>query len=70
VTLKGAKGKRIQISGKPVSKSTYYIGDAPVGSIFVSAYKVVEDGTHNTWYEINYNHRQAWVPASAVTVSH
>lgn len=70
VTLKGAKGKRVQVSGKPASKSMYYIGDAPVGSVFVSAYTVVEDGTHNTWYEINYNHRQAWVPASAVTVSH
>ena len=27
------------------------------------------DGTGRLWYEINYNHRQAWVPASEVTLS-
>ena len=37
-------------------------------SVFVSAYTVIEDGTNNLWYEINYNHRQAWVPSSEVTV--
>jgi hypothetical protein len=26
------------------------------------------DGAGTLWYEINYNHRQAWVPASEVTL--
>jgi N-acetyl-anhydromuramyl-L-alanine amidase AmpD len=67
VKLKG--GKPIQISGKPATNTAttdYHIGDAPNGSVFISGYKVVEDGTKNIWYSINYNHRQAWVPASNV----
>lgn len=66
VKLKSPDGQAVPISGKPGAGSEYYIGDAPVGAQFVSAYKVLEDGTNSTWYEINYNHRQAWVPASAV----
>ncbi len=50
------------------SPTTYVLGNAPAGSTFVSAYTVIEDGTSNLWYEINYNHRQAWVPASEVTL--
>ncbi len=68
VSLKGANGSIPQISGRPTTGSKYFIGDAPVGSDFVSAYTVIEDGTSNLWYEINYNHRQAWVPASEVTI--
>jgi hypothetical protein len=43
------------------------IGDAPNDAIFASMFTVIEDGTTNLWYEINYNHRQAWVPAAEVT---
>jgi hypothetical protein len=71
VMLKSANGAALQISGKPaVNTSTldYHIGDAPNGSLFVSGYTVHEDGTNNVWYSINYNHRQAWVPASSVVV--
>lgn len=66
VRLRAVNGRSVQVSGSPVTGSTYVIGDAPVQSVFVSAYTVLEDGTSNRWYEINYNHRQAWVPASSV----
>src|SRR5262249_45743167 len=58
-----------QVYGKPASAATgaNVIGDAPNNSIFVSAFTVIEDGTNNLWYEINYNHMQAWVPAEEVT---
>ena len=58
-----------KVYGKPTSAATNdnVIGDAPNNSIFVSMFTVVEDGTNNLWYEINYNHRQAWVPAEEVT---
>ena len=71
VMLKSANGSPIQISGKPAANTStvdYHIGDAPSGSLFVSGYTVHEDGTNNVWYSINYNHRQAWVPASSVLV--
>lgn len=70
VTLKSTDGSPVQISGKPATNTTgsYHIGDAPDGSTFVSSYQVVEDGSNNVWYEINYNHHQAWVPANNVTV--
>ena len=68
VALNGTQGQLPLISGRPTTGSRYSIGDTPNGSLFVSAYTVIEDGTTNLWYEINYNHRQAWVPASEVTV--
>lgn len=71
VMLKSANGSAIQISGKPAANTStidYHIGDAPNGSRFVSGYTVHADGTNNVWYSINYNHRQAWVPASSVVV--
>ncbi|GER87612.1 amidase [Dictyobacter vulcani] len=68
VTLNSASGADIPITGKPLT-GAITIGHAPSGSIFVSGYTYVEDGTTNLWYEINYNHRQAWVPASAVVLT-
>jgi hypothetical protein len=58
-----------KVYGRPVDAASdeNVIGDAPNNSIFVSAFTVIEDGTDNLWYEINYNHRQAWVPAAEVT---
>lgn len=73
VRLHSADGKPVQISGSPKSNAAtinYYIGNAPDGATFVSGYQVLEDGTRHQWYEINYNHRQAWVPASAIQVVH
>jgi N-acetyl-anhydromuramyl-L-alanine amidase AmpD len=59
-----------QIYGRPITGGNNSIlGDAPAGSMFISAFTLFEDGTTNLWYEINYNHRQAWVPASEVVNS-
>lgn len=63
------------IYGRPATQaagySNYQIGEAPNSALFVSAYTATiteSDGTTQTlWYEINYNHRQAWVPASEIT---
>ncbi|GAC1565290.1 MAG: N-acetylmuramoyl-L-alanine amidase [Ktedonobacteraceae bacterium] len=57
-----------EIYGRPVTNEKYHIGDASSNSVFVSVYTEIEYQTTNQWYEINYNHRQAWVPAAEVTV--
>jgi N-acetyl-anhydromuramyl-L-alanine amidase AmpD len=52
-----------------VGYSAYQLGEAPTNAIFVSAYTFQEqetDGTSTLWYEINYNHRQAWIPSNEV----
>ena len=118
-----SSGQPPQVYGQPTTGSSYILGDAPVGAVFVSTYTVTEDKSSDTtgnqnnpgnpgdntsgnqdnagdpgdmndlgnlnlmgansvthpqsrggktdgagslWYEINYNHRQAWVPASEV----
>jgi hypothetical protein len=58
-----------QIYSRPTTSSTYVIGGAPAGAVFTTGYKLTEDNASNTWYEINYNHRQAWLPASEVAPS-
>lgn len=58
------------IYGRPTSASQYIIGSAPLASIFYSGYTLVEDNTSNLWYEINFNHRHAWVPSSEVVLIH
>lgn len=68
VTLNNPSGN-VQVYGKPQTGATA-IGAAPSNATFVSGYTAIEDGTTNLWYEINYDHRQAWVPASAVTPVH
>jgi hypothetical protein len=68
VSVSGPSKSITQIYGRPTTSSADIIGDAPSGAIFVSALTVTEDGTSNLWYEINYNHRQAWVPANETTV--
>lgn len=63
-------GAAAQVYGEPVSNSLYVIGASPVGAIFYSGYTVTEDHSGNMWYEINFNHRHAWLPASEVTAVH
>jgi len=70
VTLRADSGKRAQIYGQPTTGNDHIIGDAPAGAIFVSACSVTEDGAQALWYEIDYNHRQGWVPASEVTLTY
>lgn len=62
-----ANGK-ISIYGRPTTSSSYVIGTAPTGSEWAAPKSVIEDGTNNLWFTIDYNHREAWVPNSEVTV--
>jgi hypothetical protein len=56
-----------QIYSRPTTDTQYVIGGSATEAIFFAGYTVIEDNTSsNLWYEINYNHRQAWVPASEV----
>ncbi len=64
--VRSATGGSINVYGRPTSSSSYVIGDAPGNALFVSTLSTIEDGTSNLWYEIDYNHRQSWVPASEV----
>jgi N-acetyl-anhydromuramyl-L-alanine amidase AmpD len=57
------------VYGRPTTDSQYVIGSIPANAIVASQLSVIEDGTTNLWYEINFNHRQAWLPASEVTVN-
>ncbi len=69
--IKRLDGKPVAIYSRPdLSSSTlsFVIGDAPVGSTFVTTTTTVEAGTKKLWYSINYNHRQAWVPAENITL--
>lgn len=70
VALINPTGGKVIVYGDPISNSYYQMGTAPSGAIFASGRTAREDGTGRLWYDINYNHRQAWVPASAVTVVH
>lgn len=68
ITLRSSDGKKPpQIYSQPVTDPQNVIGDAPGGAIFVAVARVTEDGTETLWYQIDYNHRQGWVPASEVT---
>jgi N-acetyl-anhydromuramyl-L-alanine amidase AmpD len=69
IALKSSGSSSPQIYSRPVTSSTYVIGGAPAGAIFTTGYTVTEDNTNNLWYEINFNHRQAWVPASEVSLA-
>lgn len=66
LNLSGATVSKIY--GRPTTSDANVIGDAPNNAIFVSELTATEAGTSNLWYEINYNHRQAWVPATEATV--
>jgi hypothetical protein len=62
VTLTAKKGKSANVYGQPGGTSANIIGSTPGGSAYLSPWTVAVSGT--TWYAINFNHRQAWVPAS------
>ncbi len=68
VTVSGPNGAAAEVYGRPTTNERWHIGDAPAGAVLLSADSVLEDGTTNKWYEINFNHRQAWVPAAEVTL--
>ncbi|QBD76690.1 N-acetylmuramoyl-L-alanine amidase [Ktedonosporobacter rubrisoli] len=64
----------LPIYGRPAATEQDWkgdqIGEAPDKAVFISAYtdrEVASDGSQTLWYEINFNHRQAWVLANEVT---
>jgi hypothetical protein len=65
VTLSGKHGRAASVYGQPGGTSGNVTGSTPAGSAYLSPWSVTVSGT--TWYAINYNHRQAWVPASEVS---
>ena len=62
VTL-ATKSKTYSVYGQPGGTSV--IGTTPSGSAYLSPWSVTVSGT--TWYAINYNHRQEWVPRTEVS---
>jgi hypothetical protein len=64
VTLSGKNGKA-SIYGQPGGTSGNIIGTSPTGSAYLSPWTVVVSG--KTWYDINFNHRQEWVPSTEVS---
>jgi N-acetylmuramoyl-L-alanine amidase len=65
VTLSAKGGKNASVYGKPGGTSSNIVGSTPNGSAYLSPWKVAVSG--KTWYAINYNHRQEWVPATEVS---
>jgi hypothetical protein len=65
VTLSGRGGKAASVYGKPGGTSSNVVGSTPSGSAYLSPWSVIVSG--KTWYAINYNHRQEWVPVSEVS---
>ncbi|GER88115.1 hypothetical protein KDW_22770 [Dictyobacter vulcani] len=53
-----------KIYSQPGTDDKYQIGDAPKGATFVSGLSVQDHD--DDWYEINYNHRQAWISESSI----
>lgn len=65
VSINESGASQVSIYGDP--DPSHVIGSVANGAIFDSGYTLVQDGTTTLWYEINFNHRQAWIPASEVT---
>ncbi len=65
LTLTGKGNNSANVYGKPGGTSSNIIGATPKGSQYLSPWSVPVSGV--TWYAINFNHRQEWVPASEVS---
>ncbi len=65
LTLTGKGSKAASVYGEPGGTSGNIIGTTPKGSQYLSPWTVSVSGV--TWYVINFNHRQEWVPASEVS---
>ena len=65
LTLTGKGTKAASVYGEPGGTSGNIIGATPKGSQYLSPWSVSVSGV--TWYAINFNHRQEWVPASEVS---
>ncbi len=77
VTLQATGGATAPvIYGRPdvaANMANEVIGSAPVGALLVSEMTTTvtdtSTGTTTLWYEVEYDHRQAWVPATEVSHS-
>jgi len=65
LTLTGKGNNSASVYGKPGGTSSNIIGATPKNSQYLSPWSVSVSGV--TWYAINFNHRQEWVPASEVS---
>jgi len=65
--LRGSTTTQAQTTRLTAVGANQAFNDAPNNAVFASTFTVTEYGTTNLWYEINYNHRQAWVPATELT---
>jgi hypothetical protein len=65
VTLSVKGSKNVNVYGQPGGTSGNVIGSTPSGSAYLSPWSLSVSG--RTWYAINYNHRQEWVPATEVS---
>ncbi|HJP72803.1 MAG TPA: peptidoglycan recognition family protein [Pseudonocardiaceae bacterium] len=65
VTLSVKGSKNVNVYGEPGGSSANIIGATPSGSAYLSPWSIAVSG--KTWYAINYNHRQEWVPATEVS---
>jgi N-acetyl-anhydromuramyl-L-alanine amidase AmpD len=57
---------QVFVYGRPQASSSYILGFAPSGSEWASTMTLDQDGTTTLFYCIDFDHRQAWVPASEV----
>ncbi len=67
LTLTGKHNSSASVYGEPGGASGNVIGATPKGSQYLSPWSVLVSG--QTWYVINFNHRQEWVPASEVSAT-
>jgi N-acetyl-anhydromuramyl-L-alanine amidase AmpD len=65
VTLSVKGGKAVTVYGQPGGTSS--IGSTASGSVYLSPWTVTVSG--KTWYAVNFNHRQEWVPSSSVSAT-
>lgn len=69
VTIQSPDGNPVFVYGRPTASSSYILGGAPDGATFASMLTVGSTKhPKKLWYEIDFNHRQAYVPATEVTV--
>ncbi len=68
VSINESGVSQVFVYGNPIPG--HILGGVPNGATFDSSYTIVQDNSTTLWYEINFAHRQAFVPASYVTVIH
>jgi hypothetical protein len=68
VTLGGpGASDPVPVYGSPTADAAHTLGSAPAGAVFAAMRTVPAEVDGKPWYAITYDHRFAYVPASAVT---